>query len=218
MGKVRSGSHLLEAFRAGGRREGQPLPIQPPPRLAHAAAGAPPVRELSLGDPACLVVRFSATVLATVVLVSVVLVVGAFLLGRGSAGRPAGEVKGTAPAKAARETPVTEAERRATLPPAVPSQTPATPPEAGASQAAVFAVQVAVYGPGKANLSEDLRVFLQSRIRASVEVKQAENQYRVLVGRFRAADDPVALQALQTIKQLRYGNSDFRDALIVRVP
>jgi hypothetical protein len=113
---------------------------------------------------------------------------------------------------------VTEAERRAALPAAVSGQTPAKSSEAGASEPAVFAVQVAVYGPGKSNLAEDLAVFLGSRIRASVEVKQAENQYRVLVGRFPAADDPVALQALQAIKQLRYGNSDFRDALIVRIP
>jgi hypothetical protein len=213
MGKVRSGSHLLEAFRAGERREGQPLLIQPPPRPAQVAAAPPPARELSLGDPACLVVRFSATVLATVVLVGVVLLVGAFLLGRASAGRAVAEVKATlAPA------PATQAERRAALPAAVLAQTPATPPEATSSQPAVFAVQVAVYGPGKANLAEDLATFLRSRGVPAVEVKPVDKQYYVLAGKFPAANDPVAQRLLQDIKQLRYENSDFRSAYVVRVP
>jgi hypothetical protein len=100
----------------------------------------------------------------------------------------------------------------------VPAQAPSAAPPAASSQPATFAVQVAIYGPGKSNLAEDLATFLRSRGVPRVEVKQVENQYRVLAGLFPAADDPVAQQMLQNIKQLRYGNSDFRSAYIVRVP
>jgi hypothetical protein len=148
--------------------------------------------------------------------VAVVLLVGAFLLGRNSVGRTQVEVKAAAEREGAREAPATEAERRASLPAAVPGQ-PA-PGEGAASQPAVFSVQAAAYGPGKSNVAEDVATFLRSRGFPDVEVKQVDNQYRVLVGRFPARDDPLAGQLLQGVKQLRYGTSDFRSAYIVRVP
>jgi len=216
MGKLRSGPHLLEAFRAGVHREGEPVPTQARFQARRAAEAPPPVREVSLGEPPCFVISVSATVLAALVVVGVVLLVGAFLLGRNSVGRSQAEVKGAAEQEGTREAPATEAERRASFPAAVPGQ-PA-PGEAAGSQPAVFAVQVATYGPGKSSVAEDVATFLRSRSFSDVEVRQVDNQYRVLVGRFPAADDPLAGRLLQAVKQQRYGNSDFRSAYIVRVP
>jgi hypothetical protein len=153
-----------------------------------------------------------------VVLIGVGLLVGSFVLGRSSAGRPVAEAKATTGRQAAPQTPATEAARRAGLPPAPAAQAPSPAPAGAASQPATFSVQVAIYGPGKENLAEDLATFLRSRGFPDVEVKQVENQYRVLAGRFPAADDPVAERLLQAIKQQHYGNSDFRSAYIVRVP
>ena len=214
MGRLRSGPHLLEAFRAAAHREDQPLPAQARFRPRQAAEAPSPAHELSLGEPPCLVIRVSATVLATVVVVAVVVLVAAFLLGRNSVGHPQAEVKPAAGQAPAPDAAPTEAKRRASLPAAVPA---ASAGGAEAAQAAVYAVQVATYGPGKANVAEDVATFLRSRGFPEVEVRQADSQHRVLVGKFPASDDPVAGELLQLLKRERYGNSDFRSAYVVRL-
>jgi len=155
------------------------------------------------------------------VLALVALAIVTFALGRVTGGGTPPEVAAGRPEELPGvTTPATVEDRRAALPPAVPSEPePTAPSQAEALPPPSYAVQVASYDPGKVNLAEDLATFLRSKGFPDVAVlQQADGKFRVCAGRFPSKDDPVANQYLQAIKRLHYPNSDFTSAYVVKLP
>lgn len=222
MGKVRRSPHLLEAFHAARMGEGPDAgpAVHPGVRPPEAGGAGEGPLEVTLGESACLVLRFSAGVLAAVVLVGLALVLGAFLLGRLTAGgEPRGTAAPTRPAARSATPAPGSRSRRAALPSAVSPKT--SRPAGGETQPAtaaatpVYTVQVAVYGSGKVAQAEELKTFLLSKGIPDVTVVQIGNQYRVCVGRFPSADDEGVKLALRRVREL---GPEFRTAFVNRLP
>lgn len=228
MGKVRRSPHLLEAFHAARMGEGQEMGPGVPSRVGpEGASGRSVPLEVTLGEPAYMVLRLSAGVLVGAAVAAVVLLVGAFTIGRLTAGaagaKPAAGVPPAKPAAAAAPAAAPRSgSRRASLPPAVSPRPSGSAAGTGSTAAAgppgtptpVYTVQVAVYGSGKVAQAEELKTFLLSKGIPDVMVIQVGNQYRVCVGRFPRADDEGAQLILKRVKEL---SPEFRSAFVNRL-